>query len=521
MFSKNKYQIMNILPKRIKTVVDEINWTTPTKERKALEVCIAIYNIYHKHGGDFHVYRSLGYGFFKKIIKTKSYIYEIKNLLIENNILEMDNSYNVSKGIGKGYRFNNTLIEGDVTLCYPNEKLDVTLCYPKNTINELIINNQSINQEYISKSSLNLLTINQPSHHCYPNAGMPINTSVLEKLNFDEKVYNFINNYNITRKDILINEEIKGDYLDVILDNGTYRYKRENAFKEAKSLDLDIIQHKDKCYIDLPEDFLTRKNREVKIIYKRMVYEIENNIYRISRNETNRRLDYNLTNMKSDLINYLDFDGEKLVEIDISNAQFSVLSFIADGLDDEFITKSQNGTLYGTGKKRKENKKEWFRIAFDKIKENKFDSLYPKTMKYINDFKKQYGYKTFSILLQNFESLIMIDGLVKRLYEKGFEVLPVHDAVRVKESQVELIKKEIEIYFNEIDFVCDIRNKNDEPSDTTKEEIKPLKNDDDDFWADWNPIKHTDEVVDRDYGNGNSIDGFIESVSFGKGKRCM
>jgi hypothetical protein len=81
----------------------------------------------------------------------------------------------------------------------------------------------------------------------------------------------------------------------------------------------------------------------------------------------------------------------------------------------------------------------------------------------------------------------------------------------------------IDEYIKEIEK--DHQNEQDEATSEEKEMIRDNKIkdviDEDDFWADWNPIKHTDEVVDRDYGNGNPINGFIESVSFGKGKRFI
>ena len=187
------------------------------------------------------------------------------------------------------------------------------------------------------------------------------------------------------------------------------------------------------------------------------------------------RLDYNLTNMKSSLLNYIELDGEELVELDIANAQFSILAFITNNLDKDFIEQSQNGTLYNTISTDK-----WFRVAFDKIKseQNNVRDLYPQTMEFIDNYKKENGYKSFSNLLQRTESLIMIDGLLNRLLDKGYDILPIHDAIRVKKSQVEEVKNEIELFFNEINFKCLLRIKIKESKVFTKEIInyKNFKN---------------------------------------------
>jgi hypothetical protein len=97
-----------------------------------------------------------------------------------------------------------------------------------------------------------------------------------------------------------------------------------------------------------------------------------------------------------------------------------------------------------------------FRVAFDKVKleQDPIRLLFPKTMAFIDGFKKKYGYKSLSILLQNIESSIMIDGILINLIQKDFLLFPIHDAFRVKKSQQEQIMKEIEAYFQSIKFEC-------------------------------------------------------------------
>jgi len=275
-----------------------------------------------------------------------------------------------------------------------------------------------------------------------------------ERLSFRPEVNDFIKNYRLKKEDIKINNDIKEDYINLKLENDEWRLSLEKAIEIAKQENKDLILYKEKAYIENEKDFIERKERELKLIFKKNVFEVENNIFRISRNETNRRLDYNLTNMKSDLLDYLEIDGEDLIELDIANAQFAILSYITEDLDMDFIKKTQEGKLYNN------DKKEWFRIAFDKVKveQDKYRDLYPKTMKFIDNYKKEYGYKSFSILLQNIESLIMIDGLLPRLIDK-YDVFPIHDAIRVKASQVNEVKKEIENFFKDINLKCLVRNK--------------------------------------------------------------
>jgi len=412
---------MKAILENIKKSIDRIDWKSETKKEKAIDLCICIYNLYVYNGGDFNHYLSLSKEYFIKIIK-KQYMYEIKNKLIENKILEEhpSGSYNVLKGKGKGYRFNQELIKG--------------------------------NYVSSSKSLFHNLYNLELYHICGLQVQERIQSS-FERLTFKPEVNDFINTYTLKREDIKINNEIDLDYVKLKLENDEWRVSLDKAIELSNGVDL--ILYKEKCYIEPVEDFIIRKTNELRLIFRKNIFEVENNIFRINRNDTNMRLDYNLTNMKSELLDYLEIDGETLIELDIANAQFAFLAYLTKDLDSDFINKSQIGNLYDG------DKKEWFRIAFDKIKKehDKHRELYPKTMKFIDEYKKEFGYKSFSNLLQKTESSIMIDGLLPRLI-KNFEVFPIHDAIRVKQSELELIKKEAELYFNEIGFKCLLRIKN-------------------------------------------------------------
>lgn len=444
----------------IKNAVEKLHWNSETKKQKALNLCISIFNLYIYEGGDFNTYKELSKEYFISIIKTMNYVYEIKNNLVNNNILEVYTNnqgietYDV-KGKGKGYRFNQELLNGN---------FNVVLSGTKNINKQVVLSGTKSNLQNLQVSLSNNFTnlIHQPYHICGTKLETSIK-SILNRLTIKSEINDYISNFNVTRNDIKVNDEIKDEYVNIVYDNDKYRYKLENALKQAKENGLDLIMYKDKCYIDNIETFLIRKTNDLRLIYRKSKFDIENKIFRVSRNETNNRLDYNLTNMKSNLLNYLQLDGEDLVELDIANAQFAILSFITNDLDKDFINQSQSGKLYNIISKDK-----WFRIAFDKIKsgQDNIRELYPNTMMFVDKYKKENGYKSLSNLLQNTESLIMIDGLLSRLIEHKYEVFPIHDAIRVKKSQVEEIKVFIEKYFNEIGFKCLLRIKTKKETET-------------------------------------------------------
>ena len=432
----------------IKVRVNDIQWDSETLRNKAINLCISIYGIYANNGGDFNHYQSLSKEYFRQIIGKSTYAILIKNKLIENGILEphKSGSYDVVKGKGKGYRFNQELIDGEyeVVPCGSLKDKEVVPCGSFDILAKL---------PKINNNILNLYSKSKQYHICGSLSETLINTR-FQKLNFRPEVNDWIDNFKLDLEDIKVNDEIEEEFIELKLENEKWRVSRDKAIELSKEQGKDLILYKEKIgYIENIKDFINRKERELKLIFKKNVFEVENNIFRINRNETNRRLDYNLTNMKSELLNFLELDGERLIELDIANAQFAILSYITQDLDLNFIEKSQTGNLYNSDKKR------WFRIAFDKIKkeQDEYRIQYPITMKFIDEYKSKWGYKSFSNLLQNVESLIMIDGLLP-VIEK-WDVFPIHDAIRVKESQMEEVKSEINNYFSRIGFKCLVRIK--------------------------------------------------------------
>jgi hypothetical protein len=416
----------------IKAAVSQINFKTEKQKTKALDLCIAIYNTFIYDGGDFHRYRAISYSFFQMICGSKQVTDEIKEKLLSNKIIECDNSYDVVKHISKGYRFNKSLINGDYILHHSNHSLS-------HYCSRFLETEQNTKENVDFNSTLYKYILEN-----------------LDKLTFDSKVYNHIENYKLPREKYKINEEINRDFISIYLDKEEYRYNKEKALQLAKSLNLDLILYKDKGYLEKVEDFIERKEKELKIIQKKYIFDLENKIFRVSRNTTNNRLDYNLTNMKSELLDYILCDGEKLIEYDIANAQFAFFSFIETNLDKDFIEETQKGSLYNRIEKMR-----WFRVAFDKVKESDDDirTLYPKTMNFIDTYKKEYGYKCFSNLLQRTESKIIIDYVMKRIISEGKIAFSIHDAFRIKESDKEAILDIINEQFTKLNFKCKLRNK--------------------------------------------------------------
>lgn len=243
-------------------------------------------------------------------------------------------------------------------------------------------------------------------------------------------------------------------------------------------------------------------NDTQKLSYLTSINSIEDKRFRyFKRNNTNHRLDNNLTNLKSDLRQFIKGD---YVSIDLKNSQPFLLGILIDNiiynrdtlccyLHTSNLTKTfgikgfqkilffhqnqekskmvklrwyydsvLNGTLYDEFIKsysgvitRKEVKKIMFKVLFSR---NKFYSGYKKIIPYENDKKifasvypfvyevvkilKAKDHRTLPIYLQQLESYLFIDCIAKELVENGIVPFTIHDSVIVKEEHQE---KTIEI----------------------------------------------------------------------------
>ena len=423
--------------------IDQINWKTLKQKQKAVEICASIFNLYVNNGYSFSENVSLSVKYFRTIVPSNRDLV-LKKTLIKEGILETDNSYDKNKGIGKGYRFCQD---------YFNQ-------YDVSSTSKTFKDSNSFSK-FTQSPLLPHLTKAQYLQAFY--------LELMKRLAFDNDVDTVINTITtITFDDLHLNQTIKENFLDILHGNRNYRYGKERAITKAHAQGKDLLQFKDNFYIDRPENFLIHHQRQLQFCYCQMVYNIENQVFYCNRNDTNNRLDYNLTGLKKELFAKLKFDGQALKELDIANAQFAIAAHINPSIDADFISLAESGGLYEyierqLGLPSKEGKKLMFRIAFDKVKfipeYNQIRNLFPKFMKWVDNYKKEHGYKMFANLLQKKEAEIMIDGLLFFLIEKGYEVFPIHDAIRVKESQLNVLRSLVNNYFGSIGFNCLVRQK--------------------------------------------------------------
>lgn len=158
----------------------------------------------------------------------------------------------------------------------------------------------------------------------------------------------------VTRQYILdrckINDQIPGGNYQI---KGTKQIRSLAYILElAKRTHKSAILYRDRVYLADAGQWISDKVDQTRLIYLDSLVKLKNirqrpNIY-CKRNDTNQRLDTNLTNLKSEFIKYLRLDGERLVSIDLCNSQFTILARLievgqlyAQSLDNKYFGKEK------------------------------------------------------------------------------------------------------------------------------------------------------------------------------------
>jgi hypothetical protein len=204
------------------------------------------------------------------------------------------------------------------------------------------------------------------------------------------------------------------------------------------------------------------------MVHQQQVYAIYDGYLFFKRNNTNGRLDTNLTSLPSYLRKFLISD-EKLFSLDIKNSQPFFLytklinescidsdelklyrELVVNGVLYEYLVKDFFGVDYDSldeadqRKIRDKSKLNLFRIlyskvtSFPKIKQI-FGSRFPSIMEYINQVNYAKN-NTLAVQLQERESLTVLDMIMVRLQEKNINPFTIHDSFLICESELIVVK---------------------------------------------------------------------------------
>ena len=434
---KIKTNKLTILPSQLVEDIKKLK-LTKIQENKCIHLVSLIRNKSKKDNDNYYSYVEIPSNYLKKVIHSN--YKPFMNILINNKIIICDYK-----------RIWNTTNNKSYYYCI-NNKYN-------------ILNN---NYSYISFNSL--YYIKQTEYQ--RNKEWFIDD--IEQLNIDTDklksiLYKTIDNLDITN--FRINEQIQDDGINVTLKIGNYEKKYytslEKALITAKKHNLTVIQNKRKFYIMDVNEFIRMKKDFITVSYLDSIDKIKKGYWFANRNVTNNRLDSNITNMCSELIDEIK-ESNNLVELDLNNSQFSILSYILpkDVIGDDvslFKELSYSGKLYEylmeimSLESRKEAKQLTFELLFSSHKNHckkikLLKEIFPNVINWINNYKETYGSNEFAVMLQTKESEMFISDIWVHLKKKKYFALTKHDCFLVKKEDEDEIREYIQMYFDSIGF---------------------------------------------------------------------
>ena len=279
----------------------------------------------------------------------------------------------------------------------------------------------------------------------------------IESLNIDYNLlYDVIKTHldTIEINNFMVDEEILPVSIGIKQDNGKVAYKSSKNVLNILNKGEYLIKDKGNYKIVFPEQFLVKKKATMLMYYVNSIERLKNSSFNTKRNSTNNRLDTNLTNMASVLVDEI-CKQNNLGQVDLSNSQFTLLT---NELEKELYTDdfkrfkdlTSSGKLYAylakeLGFKNDKNGKQlMFEVMFSSHRNNtvykkKIKELFPSVVSYIDQYKKEYGDEKFSVMLQLKESQLFIDRIYKRIKKAKLLCFSKHDSMIVRMKNIDQV----------------------------------------------------------------------------------
>lgn len=423
-----------------------------------------------------------------------SYKKQFLQILIDNNIIECNKYYSQILGICMQYKINSKYyIRKDKTnnsienLDSSKINFDTYLKINKISKEELIYTFTNIKEfKTIPYKSYNRFNSEESQYRENDK-----NQEFLDKFKEDFETLNidydklreiaFKKISSLTIKDLSTNGDIKKNFFPKLtqrigLDSFSYKCSLPKALEKVKFSTLTLIKDKKSVYLTNADEYIESKKNAMTLSYFGAIERLEKGFYSVGRNKTNNRLDTNLTNLSSVLVDYI-CESNNLIQFDASNSQFAILGLILSKDNSinqkkdylEFKSLVASGKIYEALEKefRLENRNEAKTLLFEvlfssRTEHDAFGYLkekFPNVINWIKKYKKVHGSKNFPIMLQQEEAKIFIDQLYLLLKAQGYFCLTKHDSLIVREQDKEIIEKTITQHFSIIGFECNLTSK--------------------------------------------------------------
>lgn len=385
----------------------------------------------------------------KYIIKSFDNSYHVwLHELLNNQIVIRSDYYSHEEGICYDYKVSPSF--------FLEDKSSSTLCIYK-SCKPLI----SLGYKDIIKG------INKETNTLYNWFSDDMDSLVIDFNKLESILKDKLNNLSIDQFEVDYQIQAKSVQLNIShgKKNKSFYTSTTNAIAMAHKQGKSLINDEGKFKIDTIEGFIYKKRHAINFYYQNSITRLKNKNYMASRNETNNRLDTNLTNMSSLLVDEICLQNN-LVQIDLASSQFTLFSnHLTNKLTtDDFIrfkTLSSSGNLYNNIQQElglksvKEAKNAMFEILFSgrnnkTFFKRKLKEVFPSVVEWIDTYKKEHGDNEFSIMLQRIESELFIDKVLKRLKKLKYFCLTKHDSLIIKRGDYEAIMDIVKDEFAQI-----------------------------------------------------------------------
>lgn len=363
---------------------------------------------------------------FQKLIPRTNYIKEALDFLVDNGLIKRNNFYKYgTEPKAKGYKIMTEFLGSKVGIQITDSKINKRIKEIKLSVRKKRVKNLEF---FKTKYYKNFKIDFEGAMSAITEKAISEISELCKKINYQ------------------INNERIMDLIDCKINN---------------TLDRIIISQR--CGSEL-NNILHRL-----MVHQQQVYAIHDGYLFFKRNKTNGRLDTNLTSLPSYLRRFLKSD-EKLFSLDIKNSQPFFLytklqnekgineselklycELVVNGVLYEYLSNDFFGIDYNSLDDvdkmvyREKSKKNLFRIFYSKVESYKnikqvFANRFPTIMMYINqvNFKKN---NTLAVLLQERESLTVLDMVMVKLQEKNINPFTIHDSFLVAESELSIVRE--------------------------------------------------------------------------------
>ena len=300
-----------LLPIKVITKVEELKFSNK-KKHYAYKMLDLIFNDFLEEELEFEEYRDYPSKYWKKAVCEH---YETIVFVLEMaQIIQRDHSYSTIFHKCKKYRINPDLFDDDfkkVNYCdySPKEKQNDYVC----KMTRGVLRMAKMNKRAAKKFVIN-----------YLNSGAIENGLLIN--------YELVNCSNLP---VIYKANGKEPYQKMYWD-------RDFAIDRAKEMGMDLIQDKRKVIIANKDKYIEQKKVRVKYSYNRHIENFSNRQFYAGRNDTNNRLDSNITSLPSVLLQFITLDGEPIVNLDLSNSQFVFLAkLIEEGMFDKYLNEAK------------------------------------------------------------------------------------------------------------------------------------------------------------------------------------